>query len=121
MGVLIVGIGGFFGAAARFGLGKYMSQRSRSTFPIGTFLINISGAFLLGLLSGAAPRGGFYLLFGEGFLGAYTTFSTFMYEGFRLFKHSEKLNFYSYIFISLIFGVIGFAVGHTVARTIKII
>lgn len=46
-----------------------------------------------------------------GFLGAYTTFSTFMYEGFNLFKDNEKLNAYIYILSSVIIGIIGFSIG----------
>ncbi len=121
MGVIFVGIGGILGAVTRFGLGKYMSQRTSSSFPVGTFVINISGAVLLGFISGVCPRGSLYLLFGEGFLGAYTTFSTFMYEGFRLIKKRERLNFYLYFLFSLIFGVSGFAAGFGIAGLIKFI
>lgn len=46
-----------------------------------------------------------------GFLGAYTIFSTFMYEGFNLFKDNEKLNAYIYILSSVIIGIIGFSIG----------
>ena len=110
MNLLIVGIGGTFGGIVRYQLGKMISQRAATTFPIGTFLINITGAFCLGLVA-SAGSGTVYLLLGDGFLGAYTTFSTFMYEGFHLFQGNEKLNALTYIFISLVLGVIGYAAG----------
>ena len=116
MSILFVGVGGAFGAVTRFGLGKLISQRSNSVFPVGTFIINISGAILLGILTGTNSSNNIYLLLGDGFLGAYTTFSTFMYEGFNLFKGDEKRNAFTYIFASLILGVIGFFIGFQIAK-----
>lgn len=106
-----MGLGGVFGGLARFELGKRISQRSGTTFPLGTFIINITGALLLGIVTGINPGNNFYLLFGEGFLGAYTTFSTFMYEGFNLFQENEKLNAFIYILGSFFLGIIGFVIG----------
>jgi len=57
----------------------------------------------------------------DGFLGAYTTFSTFMYEGFSLFKENEKLNAFTYIFASLFLGIIGFVIGAQLGKFMKII
>ena len=59
-----------------------------------------------------------YLLLGDGFLGAYTTFSTFMYEGFNLFEGRDKLNAFSYILGTLILGIIGYAVGYAIGKAI---
>lgn len=106
-----MGLGGIFGGLARFELGKRISQKSGLIFPLGTFIINITGAILLGIITGINPGNSFYLLFGEGFLGAYTTFSTFMYEGFNLYEKNEKLNAITYILSSLILGIIGFVAG----------
>lgn len=111
MELAIVGIGGAFGALARYQLGKVISQRSKTTFPIGTLIINLTGALLLGILTGLKVPQTVYTLLGDGFLGAYTTFSTFMYEGFNLFQGKEKLNAFTYILGSLIFGLLGYAVG----------
>lgn len=111
MNWLIVGIGGAFGGVARFQLGKVLSQGSSTAFPIGTFFINISGALLLGVLTGMDAGSNWYLLFGDGFLGAYTTFSTFMYEGFGLFAKKEKCSGYLYLAGSLILGIIGYILG----------
>ena len=116
MSILLVGVGGAFGAVTRFGLGKIISQRSSSVFPVGTFIINVSGAILLGVLTSVNSSNNIYLLLGDGFLGAYTTFSTFMYEGFNLFKDNEKKNALFYIFASLILGVIGFFIGFEIIK-----
>lgn len=116
MELALVGIGGAFGGLARFQLGKILSRKSRSVFPIATFLINISGALLLGILSGLDAGKSAYLLFGDGFLGAYTTFSTFMYEGFQLFQGKEKWNALTYIFSTLFLGILGYAAGYELIK-----
>ena len=118
MQYFIVGVGGIFGSIARYLLGKVISERSSSLFPTGTFAINISGAFLLGILSTVNTGNNIYILFGDGFLGAYTTFSTFMYEGFHLFQEKEKMNAFTYILLSLVMGVIGYAIGNYLGNCI---
>jgi fluoride exporter len=82
--ILIVGIGllGGLGAVARFLLDGAVTARADSAFPWGTLVVNVSGAFALGLLVGATDDT--YRLLGTGLLGAYTTFSTWMLESHRL-------------------------------------
>ena len=116
MNLILVGIGGLFGGVVRFHLGKIIAQRASTTFPIATLIINISGALLLGLVSGISVTENVYLLLGEGFLGAYTTFSTFMYEGFHLFQENEKLNAFVYILGSLLLGVLGYTAGWEIGK-----
>lgn len=118
MQYMIVGIGGIFGSIARYFLGKVIAERTKTLFPLGTFLINISGAFLLGIVSTVNIGNNLYILFGDGFLGAYTTFSTFMYEGFNLFQEKEKMNAFIYILLSLIIGILGYAAGSYLCKTI---
>lgn len=115
MGYLIVGLGGALGSVTRYTIGRRLSETSSSWMPIGTFLINISGAILLGILTSIELNGNMYLLLGDGFLGAYTTFSTFMYEGFNLFKEDKK-NALAYIFSTFIFGIVGFIMGIEIAK-----
>lgn len=110
MDLVFVGIGGALGSAARYGLGKLIAKRAAPGFPAGTFIINVTGAILLGLVISAGTGGSIYLLLADGFLGAYTTFSTFMYEGFNLFK-DKKTNAIVYIAGSLVLGVIGYITG----------
>jgi len=100
---------------ARYSAGREITKRSKSTFPFGTFFINIAGAFLLGIISSIHAGPNTYLLLGDGFLGAFTTFSTFMYEGFNLFKDNDRLNAFTYIGVSLILGVLGYMLGTFIA------
>lgn len=111
MGYLLIASGGAMGSIARYMIGRRIAEKRATDFPAGTFLVNITGAFLLGSISAAGMDGYLYMLFGEGFLGAFTTFSTFMYEGFNLFQDNEKLNAAGYILASLILGVAGFIAG----------
>ncbi len=105
MSFLIVGVGGILGSITRYLLSKAISRNFKRAFPFATFFINISGAFLLGIVSTSGAGSNIKLLLADGFLGAYTTFSTFMYEGFNLFKGNKtgnalvyiSLNYYRYI------------------------
>lgn len=121
MDLVLVGIGGALGSLARFKLGKVISEKSKTTFPIGTFIINITGAILLGVVSSLDVSNNMYLLLGDGFLGAYTTFSTFMYEGVNLFQENEKMNAFAYVLGSLLLGLIGYVSGFELIKLIKII
>lgn len=111
MTYLLLAIGGATGSLVRYSLGKIISEKLNTTFPIGTFIINITGAILLGIVSTIGINSNMMLLLGDGFLGAYTTFSTFMYEGFNLFQEKEKLNAFIYVLGSLLLGTIGYVLG----------
>jgi fluoride exporter len=111
MNYVLVGIGGAFGSITRYAIGKLVAQRIEARFPYGTLIINITGAILLGIVSTLGTSVSWQLLLADGFLGAYTTFSTFMYEGFNLFKDRNMLNAFIYIIGSLFLGVIGFFIG----------
>jgi CrcB protein len=79
-----VGVLGGAGALARFVLDATVSASSGGRFPLGTLVVNLSGAAVLGLLVGLALHGDAYLLAGTAVLGSYTTFSTWMFESHRL-------------------------------------
>ena len=90
MTVLLLALAGGLGAVARFVLDGALSASRAWRYPVGTTVINLSGSFLLGLLTGLAagrllPAGGLLVL-GTGFLGGYTTFSTAAYETVRLLE-----------------------------------
>ncbi|WP_303773476.1 fluoride efflux transporter CrcB [Anaerolinea thermophila] len=94
--VLWISIGAMLGANARYWLGVWAAQRWGAAFPWGTFIINLSGSFLLGLfmtlVTGRYPVDpNLRLLVTVGFLGAYTTFSTFTYESINLFMKGQWL------------------------------
>ncbi len=116
MDLIFVGIGGALGSIVRYKLGKVIAQKSRSDFPVNTFLINITGAILLGAFIGMDISGSVYFLIADGFLGAYTTFSTFMYEGFQLFGENERKNAFVYIVASLVIGIIGYIIGYELSH-----
>jgi fluoride exporter len=92
----MVGIGGLVGSIARFWLGGIISQRMGARFPYGTFVINCTGCFLIGLVMTLIAEKGYansmwrYLIV-IGFLGGYTTFSSFEYETFRAVQDTEGI------------------------------
>jgi fluoride exporter len=84
-----IAVAGALGALARYGIGGLISRRNESAFPWETFVVNVSGAFALGLIFTVATERWsvapwFRSALTIGFLGAYTTFSTFMFETYRL-------------------------------------
>jgi fluoride exporter len=81
--LLAVGLVGGLGALARFTLDGAVAARLGRQLPFGTLAVNLSGAFALGILA-ATLSGDAYRIAGTGFLGAYTTFSTWMFESHRL-------------------------------------
>lgn len=92
--LLVVGMGGFIGANARYLVGGWVAQRWGAAFPYGTFVINVTGCFILGLFATLALRFAWSeywrLLIAIGFVGAYTTFSTFEYETLRLIADGNR-------------------------------
>ena len=114
--VFYVAAGGFFGAICRFILSR--SLQKKRIFPIGTLVVNLIGAFLLGLVAGMHVKGHGYSLLGIGFLGAFTTFSTFKLESEQLRKKKKNSYFYTYLAISYTFGVglayVGIVIGKSI-------
>lgn len=93
---LLVATGGFFGAITRFAISNWFKKRNKTQFPLATFLINITGAFLLGYIIGNGVTTGWQLLLGTGFMGAFTTFSTFKLEAVQLLNRKIlALSFYT--------------------------
>ncbi len=110
MTLFYVAIGGFFGAILRYAISTW----NKKAFPFGTFFVNVIGSFLLGVINGLHMSDPWLFILGAGFLGAFTTFSTFHHELLKLFyKNFKKGVFYltsTYISgISLAF--LGFLVG----------
>ena len=82
---LLVGVGGVLGALARHLLGERIDARTRDTLAV-----NVVGSFVLGVLVTAPIDDSLVLVFGTGFCGAFTTFSTFAFETVRLFETGER-------------------------------
>lgn len=121
--ILIIGIGGFLGAIARYGVALWIGQRWGRSFPIGTFVINVTGSFLIGLLMTlfterfmVNPQ--WRLMLVVGFLGAYTTFSTFEYETGALLKDGEWVIAMLNVVLSVIAGFIALKLGEVLAKSI---
>ena len=112
----MVGIGGFLGANARYVVGGWITRQWDTQFPWGTFVINVTGSFLLGVLLAvlnARPTASAHhrLFFAVGFLGAYTTFSTFSYETLRLAQDQSVVTALLNITGSVLLGLIGVVLG----------
>lgn len=106
---LYVALGGLVGAPARFVVDRLVMRRRSGDFPLGTLLVNLSGSFVLGLLTGLALAGGVpdgvKALVGTGMCGAYTTFSTWSFETVRLIEKREWLSAALNVAVSLVLGL----------------
>jgi len=123
MNYLIIGAGGFVGAITRYILAVWIGQRWGRSFPLGTFVINITGSFLIGLLMTLmaerfTENPQWRLLLVVGFLGAYTTFSTFEYETGGLLRDGEWLYAGINVIGSVFVGFIALKLGEVLARSI---
>jgi fluoride exporter len=120
----MVGIGGFLGSILRFWLGSFVGGRFGARFPYGTFVINVTGSFLIGMiLTLLATKGrwspNWRYLIPIGFIGGYTTFSTFEYETFRLFQDGQPLAAALNITLSVVVGFVSVWAGVIAGRVIS--
>ncbi|WP_102275428.1 fluoride efflux transporter CrcB [Cytobacillus massiliigabonensis] len=104
--ICLVGIGGFFGAICRYLATSYFQRKFPSKIPLGTIAVNLMGSFLLGYLLGIAEDDELTLFLGTGFMGAFTTFSTFNLEAIKLIESKEKIAGIFYIAITYAGGII---------------
>ena len=102
---------GGVGAIVRFALDGAVSDRIGGAFPLGTMAVNLSGAFLLGLVTGLTLHGDALTLSGTATLGSYTTFSTWMLETQRLREDGEIVLAVVNIVLSLAAGLGAAALG----------
>ncbi len=119
---VVVGVGGFLGAIARYVLGTYIGGRYGVRFPLGTFVINVSGSFLIGLiltlLARTTASAYWRYLIPIGFIGAYTTFSTFEYETLRAIQDGQIMTGFLNVALSLITGFIAVWIGAKLGRVL---
>ena len=113
---VLAGVGalGGLGAVLRLLLDGAVSRRVGRAFPYGTLAVNLSGAFALGVVSGAAVHGDAYRWWGVGLLGGYTTFSTWMLESHRLAEEGRGALTAVNVVGSLVLGVLAVWVGRHV-------
>jgi fluoride exporter len=118
---LLISLGAILGANTRYWLGDWIAQKWGSVFPLGTLIINVSGSFILGLFLTLAterlmldPR--WRLLVAVGFLGAYTTFSTYTYESFNLLFKGQWIAGLINLFASTFLGLLAVGLGIYLGR-----
>lgn len=119
--LLLVGLGGALGSIARYLGQRYLSQLYPQPFPIGTFIVNILGCFLIGLFFGLANKHAYFtpafrLLLMAGFCGGFTTFSAFTLEGMQLLQQQRFLIFAFYFALSVLIGLMATFTGVWLSR-----
>ncbi|HLP73787.1 MAG TPA: fluoride efflux transporter CrcB [Bacteroidales bacterium] len=108
--VLLVGAGGFLGSISRFLASRLVQNNINSVFPFGTFFVNVTGCFLIGLIYGFSERSsvldsGWKLFLAAGFCGGFTTFSTFANENLALLRDGNYFHFFLYTGLSVFVGI----------------
>jgi len=121
--ILSIAIGGAFGAVARYLINISPLAGLFEKFPFPTFVINISGSFLIGFLmvlfaDKYSSNENLRMAIIVGFLGAFTTFSTFEMEMFGLFKERQLITAFLYLALSVIVGFLGVVTGVSLGRRI---
>ena len=122
MGIVYVALGGAIGASARYLVSNWMASWFGPDFPWGTFFVNVSGSFLIGIVLVLVESGSLsteaWLLLAVGILGGYTTFSSFSYESLQLMIggaiFAAFLNMFGQLALGLIFVYLGVVVGRSI-------
>lgn len=121
--VLVMGLAGFAGTLARYGLGAWVQRHSPVAFPLGTLVVNALGCFLFGLIWALAEsrleRAAEMRLYGLiGFLGAFTTFSTFAFDSTQMLLARDWAALGANLLLQNVLGVVcvilGLALGHRI-------
>jgi fluoride exporter len=120
--VALVGVGGMAGTYARYRLGGAIHSRLGPSFPWGTLSVNVTGSFVLGLLlpvlGAHGPLTSIRALIAVGFLGAFTTFSSFAYEAAMLVTAGERARAGTYAAASLGLGLVALIAGLVLGRAL---
>jgi CrcB protein len=113
-----VAVAGGLGSTLRFLIDGQVARRTRTAFPFGTLAVNISGAVVLGFLSGLVLRADIALIAATALVGSYTTFSTWMFETQRLAEERQLAAAAGDIVVSLVLGVGAAALGRMIGTRI---
>ncbi len=121
--ILLVGLGGFAGSVARYLVSVSVASQTARVFPLATFLVNVIGCFLIGVLFQTAERGEVLsvelrLLLMTGFCGGFTTFSAFSVENIQLLQKGEFAFAAGNIILSIAVGIAATWFGIALARAI---
>lgn len=118
---LWVAAGSCLGGVCRYAISRLFQEYSSSIFPWGTFIVNIIGCLIIGLIYGLLNRGfymseGMKLFLTVGFCGGFTTFSTFMHENYLLLNPGGFFWIVAYAVLSLVIGLVMIYLGYLMAR-----
>lgn len=118
---LFVGIGGAVGSMLRYGITVLIPRHNDASFPLPTFVVNLLGCFIIGLLAGFALRSEFMIrggwaLLATGLCGGFTTFSSFGLDGIKLLESGATFTMLIYSIMSLVFGLLLCFAGYWLTR-----
>jgi fluoride exporter len=120
--IVVLAIGGALGAPARYFVDGWVEPRVRSVFPWGTFVINVTGSFVLGIITGLALYHGLgdvpHAALATGFCGAYTTFSTYSYETVQLIETGVHVRAIGNALGSIALGLVAAGLGLAVTAAL---
>jgi len=118
---LLIGLGGATGSMLRYATSLLTAKYYANAFPLATFITNVLGCLLIGILIGFFSRNsnhGLQLLFVTGFCGGYTTFSTFAAENITLWQSQNYLTLLTYTLASVIVGCFAVALGLMMSKAL---
>jgi CrcB protein len=121
--LLLIGLGGALGALSRYGFGQFTSRYYLGHFPLGTWLINVLGSFFIGILfvlivERVKIHADYRLVFMVGFLGAFTTFSSFSLETINLMMNGRIFTALFYVLASVMVCLLATWLGIVLGRVI---
>ena len=121
--LLIIGTGSFIGGVARYLVSRYIQNQALSAFPWGTFVVNVTGCFLIGVFYGLSERGNLMnaelrMFLAVGFCGGFTTFSTFAGENISLLRDGDFFYFALYTSLSVFFGLMATYTGNLIIKAV---
>jgi len=119
--LFIIGTGSFIGGVSRYLTSRFIQNTIISAFPFGTFVVNLLGCFLIGLIYGFAERGNissseWRMFLTVGFCGGFTTFSTFTNENILLLKDGNFFHFALYTSLSVFLGLTATYLGNLITK-----
>lgn len=120
--ILAIGAGSFLGGVSRYLISQFVQAKFLSTFPFGTFVVNITGCLLIGLVFGLSERGNispeWRLFLATGFLGGFTTFSAFSNETIAMLRDGQLLSAATYVGASVLVGLVATFTGFSITKLV---